>query len=114
MPETQIACVQMDVTIGDVAANRQKIIARIHEAASNNAQLIIFPECALTGYCFESLAEAAPFAEPIDGQSAQLIAAACHESSVYAVVGFIEQQGERYYNAAMVVGPTGVVGSYRK
>ena len=114
MPETQIACVQMDVTIGDVAANRQKIIARIHEAAGHNARLVIFPECALTGYCFESLAEAAPFAEPIDGQSAQLIAAACRESNVYAVIGFIEQQGERYYNAAMVVGPTGIVGSYRK
>jgi predicted amidohydrolase len=45
----------MDVEIGDVEANRARIIERIKEAARSNAQLIIFPECALTGYCFESL-----------------------------------------------------------
>jgi 5-aminopentanamidase len=114
MADTHIACVQMDVAIGNVAANRQQIIARIREAANHNAQLAIFPECALTGYCFDSLAEAMPFAEPLDGPSAQAITAACRETGVHAVVGFIERFGERYYNAAMVVGPAGVVGSYRK
>ena len=114
MTNTMIACVQMDVAIGNVTANRQQIIARIREAAAHNAQLAIFPECALTGYCFDSLAEAMPFAEPLDGPSAQAIAAACRDTGVHAVVGFIERLGERYYNAAMVVGPAGVVGSYRK
>jgi 5-aminopentanamidase len=114
MADTLIACVQMDVEIGNVAANRQKIATRLREAADHNAQLVIFPECALTGYCFDSLAEAAPFAEPLDGPSAQAIAAACREANLHAVVGFIEQFGERYYNAAMVVGPAGIIGSYRK
>jgi predicted amidohydrolase len=114
MADTHIACVQMDVAIGNVTVNRQQIIARIHEAAAHSAQLVIFPECALTGYCFDSLAEAASFAEPLDGPSAQAIAAACRETDLHAVVGFIERLGERYYNAAMVVGPAGVVGSYRK
>ena len=114
MADTRIACVQMDVAIGDVAANRQQIIERIREAAAHDAQLVIFPECALTGYCFDSLDEAAPFAEPLDGPSAQAIAAACREADVYAIAGFIERQGDRYYNGAMVVGPAGVVGSYRK
>src|SRR5512138_816439 len=114
MADINIACVQMDVAIGDVAQNRQQIVAHIREAVAHNAALVIFPECALTGYCFDSLAEAAPFAEPLDGPSAQAIAAACRETNAYAVVGFIEGQGERYYNAAMIVGPSGVVGSYRK
>ncbi|HKQ08630.1 MAG TPA: carbon-nitrogen hydrolase family protein [Blastocatellia bacterium] len=114
MADTRIACVQMDVAIGDVAANRQQITERLREAAAHDAQLVIFPECALTGYCFDSLDEAAPFAEPLDGPSAQAIAAACREADVHAIAGFIERQGERYYNAAMVVGPAGVVGSYRK
>src|SRR6185369_10101273 len=82
MADTHIACVQMDVAIGNVAANRQQIIARIREAANHNAQLAIFPECALTGYCFDSLAEAMPFAEPLDGPSAQAIAATCGETGV--------------------------------
>jgi len=114
MADTHIACVQMDVAIGNVAANRQQIIARIREAADHSAQLVIFPECALTGYCFDSLAEAAAFAEPLDGESAQAIAAACQETNLHTVVGFIERLGDRYYNAAMIIGPAGVVGSYRK
>jgi predicted amidohydrolase len=114
MADTRIACVQTDVAIGNVAVNLEQITRRIREAATQGAQLVIFPECALTGYCFESLAEAAPFAEPLDGPSAQAISAACRETGVHAVVGFIERQSDRYYNAAMVVGPAGVAGSYRK
>lgn len=114
MADTHIACVQMDVAMGNVEENRRQVVARIHEAAAHGAQLVIFPECALTGYCFDSLAEAAPFAEPLDGPSAQAIAEACRETNAYAVVGFIEHQGDAYYNAAMVVGPAGVVGGYRK
>src|SRR5205085_11487897 len=42
------------------------------------------------------------------------IAAACRDTGVHAVIGFIERLGDHYYNAAMVVGPAGVAGSYRK
>jgi predicted amidohydrolase len=104
----------MDVAIGEVDANRRKIVQRMHEAANHEAQLVIFPECALTGYCFNHLEEAAPFAEAIDGTSAEAIAKACSGTGAYAVVGFIEKDGSNYYNAAMIAGPTGIIGSYRK
>jgi predicted amidohydrolase len=104
----------MDVEIGNVGANLRKVSERIREAAGRGAQLVIFPECALTGYCFESLKEAAPFAEPVDGPSADSIAEACAETGSHAVVGFIEKDAPGFYNAAMLVGPTGLVGSYRK
>lgn len=104
----------MDVVIGDVEANRRTIVRRLGEAADGAAELVIFPECALTGYCFNSLDEAAPFAEPIDGPSSEAIAQACHQTGAYAVVGFIEKDGSSYYNAAMLIGPDGIVGSYRK
>jgi predicted amidohydrolase len=104
----------MDVEIGNVEANRRKVTERIREAAGRGARMVIFPECALTGYCFESLEEAAPFAESVEGPSANQIAKACHEAGGYAVVGFIENDGPAFYNSAMVVGPNGLVGSYRK
>ena len=104
----------MDVEIGNIAANRRRIIEQIGEAAGHGAQLVIFPECALTGYCFESLDELAPYGEPLDGPSAQDIARACRETGAYAVVGFIEKEGSAFYNAAMIVGPDAVVGGYRK
>lgn len=114
MGTTKIGCVQMDVAIGDVEANRGKIVERIRTAANGGAELVIFPECAVTGYCFSSLDEAAPFSEPIDGPSSEAIADACRETGAHAVVGFIEKDGSNLYNAAMLVGPNGVIGGYRK
>jgi predicted amidohydrolase len=114
MSKTTIACVQMDVDIGNVEANRRNIVKRIRIAAESAAQLVIFPECALTGYCFDSLEDAVPFAEQIDGPSSEAIAEACRETGAYSVAGFIEKEGPTFYNAAMMVGPNGVIGGYRK
>jgi len=114
MAKTNIACAQIDCRLGDPAANRSKIITSMRAAAERDAQFVMFPECALTGYAFESLAEATPFAERIDGPSSQALAEVCRETGAYAVVGFIETDGHNFYNAAMLVGPDGVVGSYRK
>ena len=114
MTKTNIACAQIDCVLGDVETNRDKIIASLRAAAERDARLVMFPECALTGYAFNSLAEAVPFAEKIDGPSAQALATVCEETNSYAVVGFIEADAGKYYNAAMLVGPAGVVGNYRK
>jgi 5-aminopentanamidase len=114
MTTTNIACAQIDCVLGDPRANREKIISSIRGAGERDAHLVIFPECALTGYAYNSLEEAVPFAEQIDGPSAEAIAAACHETGAYAIVGFIESAGGNFYNAAMLVGPDGVAGSYRK
>ena len=114
MAQTKVACVQMDVVIGDVNANRETILDRLRAATGSGAQLAIFPECALTGYCFESLEEASPFAERIDGPSSDAFAKACRDTGIHAVIGFIEKDGANYYNAAMVIGPSGVIGGYRK
>jgi predicted amidohydrolase len=114
MAKTNIACVQMDCSLAQPEANREKIIDRIRAAAERDAKLVIFPECALTGYAFESLAEAKPFAESLDGPSAEAIAKVCNQTGTYAVFGFIESDAENFYNSVMLVGPQGVVGTYRK
>jgi 5-aminopentanamidase len=114
MSKTKIACVQMDVEIGKVAANRNRIIEKIRQTAEQGAELVIFPECALTGYCFTTLEEAQPFAESLDGESASQLAETCRQTGIHTVVGFIEKDGTNYYNAAMLIAPDGIVGSYRK
>ena len=114
MGSTIVACAQIDCEIGKPEANRRKISARMREAAERSASLVIFPECALTGYSFDSLEEASVFAEPLDGPSSQEIASVCSETGVHAVAGFIEKDGGRFFNSAMIVGPDGVIGSYRK
>lgn len=114
MAKIKIACVQMDCLLGQPLANRDKIIDQTRAAAERDAKLVIFPECALTGYAFESLEEAVPFAERLDGASSEALANVCRETGVHAAAGFIESDGGKFYNSVMLVGPEGVVGSYRK
>jgi len=114
MPNTKIACVQIDCEIGNTKVNLEKIIERIYTSADAGARLVILPEAAITGYCFDSLAEAAQFAESLDGPSAHAISEVCLQTGAHAVVGFIEKDSDKYYNAAMIVGPDGMIGSYRK
>lgn len=113
-PVSRIAVVQMDVSLGDVPRNRDVILARVAAAAKLGASLVIFPECCLTGYCFDSLAEAEPHAESIPGPSTDAISEACRTRNVHAVIGMLEQDGPRIYNAAVLCGPDGVVARYRK
>ena len=110
----KIAGVQMDVVLGDVRGNIDRIIGRLRETARAGARLAVFPECAVTGYCFESLAEAREFAQPVPGPATEAISKACAELDVLAVFGMLERDGERIFNVAVLVGPNGVIGNYRK
>jgi predicted amidohydrolase len=114
MGKTNVACAQIDCVLGEPQTNLSKIISCLRSAAERDAKLVMFPECALTGYAYNSLAEAIPFAERIDGPASEAIAATCRETGTHAVAGFIERDGDKFYNAAMLVGPDGVIGSYRK
>jgi predicted amidohydrolase len=114
MSTTNIACAQIDCVLGDPKTNLDKITSTIRSAAERDAKLVMFPECALTGYAYNSLDEAIPFAEKIDGPASGAIAEVCQATGAYAVVGFIEADRDKFYNAAMLVGPDGIVGGYRK
>jgi len=76
--------------------------------------LTVFPECALAGYCYDSLDECRPYAEPVPGPSTRRLAATAKRLGVYVVFGLLEADGERVFNACALVGPDGVIGNYRK
>lgn len=113
-PTVKVAAVQMDCLLGEVAHNRTALLRRLREAASAGARLVVFPECVLTGYGFENRAEALACAEPIPGPSVQKLAAACAELGIWAAFGLLERDESRLFNACALVGPHGLVGSYRK
>jgi predicted amidohydrolase len=116
MPTWTIAGVQMDCRLADPAHNLSVIHAKLREAARRGARLVIFPECALPGYCFQSKVEAWEYAEPLPGPSTKVLADDCRELGVWAVVGLLERDEteRKLYNAAALVGPDGLVGTYRK
>jgi 5-aminopentanamidase len=111
---TRVAAVQMEPKLGEVAHNRTNILRRLREAAAVGAKLVVFPECALCGYGFASKSDAMEHAEPLPGPTSGKIAAACADLGTYTVFGMLERDGDRLFNACALVGPGGLVGSYRK
>jgi len=108
------AVAQIDPKLGQVERNLDTCLARVEEAAAAGADLVVLPECAIPGYMYDSLEEALPFAEEIPGPSVAALEGACRRLGVHAVCGMLERDGERLYNAAVLVGPGGLVASYRK
>ncbi len=108
------AAVQMDVRISAKEHNLDQIVRRMEQAAGAGAKLAVFPECALSGYCFTSAEEAAPVAEEVPGPSTEKILAATKKLDCTVVVGMLERAGDRIFNAAAVVTPQSILGTYRK
>jgi predicted amidohydrolase len=112
----KIAAVQMDCRFGDVASNLEHIRARLREAAERGAKLVIFPECALCGYCFDNKDEAWPHAQTLPGPASDTLATDCKRLGIWAIVGMLEAvpDAKQLFNAAALIGPNGLAGSYRK
>jgi predicted amidohydrolase len=56
----KVAADQTDPKIADKEKNLQEILSCLQNAAKEEANLVVFPECALTGYSFSSLEEVVP------------------------------------------------------
>lgn len=108
------AAVQTNPELGNLRKNCDHVIERLREAAAAGAGLVVFPECALTGYIFTSRDEARQHAETVPGPSIDRISSVCRALGVSAVVGMIETQDEHLFNAAVLVRPDGSRAVYRK
>jgi predicted amidohydrolase len=108
------AAVQFDCKLNDTAANLAAIRRLLHGAADRGANLIVFPELALTGYGFPTRTAVENVAQTIPGPATEAVAAVCRERNVFAVFGLIEKDGDKRFNAAAIVGPNGLLAGYRK
>ena len=112
--EFRVSAVQMDVRLGEKAANLERMDGFARQAAGEGAGLVVFPECVLAGYCFESREEGFEYAESIHGPAVESVTSICRELDLQVVFGLLESDGEKLYNALALVGPGGLLGSYRK
>ncbi len=110
----KIAGVQMDISLGEVEKNLGRILQYIKETRNAGAELTVFPECAVTGYCFENFEEAVKCAQPIPGPITNAVTDCCKELGGFVVLGMLELADDKIYNAAVLISSEGVVGSYRK
>lgn len=100
----RVAFAQMNTTVGAIAANTDLIIAKIAEARQAGAQLVLFPELAISGYPPMDLLDQPHFID-LNLQALQRIREAT--LGITAIVGFIDRnnsnQGKRLFNAAAVL-----------
>jgi predicted amidohydrolase len=109
-----VAVAQIDPKLAEKERNLDVCLARLDEAAAQGTELLVLPECAISGYMFESAEEALPYAEEIPGPSTEALEVACSRTGAHVVCGLLERDGDRLHNAAVLVGPDGLIGSYRK
>ncbi len=116
--EVTIACVNFDTDWGNKERNLERIKEFISVAAGKGANIILFPELALTGYANGPGAKMhKENAETIPGPSTNALAELTRKLGVYVIVGMPEKSRknpELFFNSAAIIGPEGVIGSYAK
>jgi predicted amidohydrolase len=110
----KVAVAQIEPKLAEKERNLEACLARLDAAAAEGAELLVLPECALPGYMFESAEEALPFAEEIPGPSTETLERESRRLGMHVVCGLLERDGDALRNSAVLVGPDGLVGTYRK
>src|SRR3989442_535929 len=111
----KIACVQMEPVVGEKERNVRRTLERVEQAAARGARLVVLPELCNSGYVFESRDEAFALAEEIpNGPTCQAWKDVARKHGLHLVAGIGERDGQALYNTAVVIGPSGHVGTFRK
>ncbi len=112
---TRIALAQFDARVGDVQGNLRRMEEYVERASGEGAQLVIFPELSLTGYMCRDLYY--ELAERVPGPTTHRMVDLAKRHNIYVIYGLVERSGASasvLYNTAVLVGPEGYVGKYRK
>ncbi|MCW3983725.1 MAG: carbon-nitrogen hydrolase family protein [Candidatus Bathyarchaeota archaeon] len=111
----KLALCQISSKREDKTANLQKIEELTLKAKGQGADLAVFPEMCLTGYVL--LDQVYELAEPIPGPSTKQVEALAKKTGMHIIFGMpelSEKTQATVYNTAVLVGPKGFVGKYRK
>ncbi len=108
----RIALAQVDTTVGDIDGNAELLAAWTARATEAGADVVVFPELAITGYPPEDLVLRASF---VDDNLAALDALASYTAGGCSiVVGFVDRTDRGIHNAAALIGDGSVVARYHK
>lgn len=109
----KIAFIQLAPVLGDVRATIQKIDQLLH--GCEIADILVLPELCNSGYNFVSHEQAYETSEEIENSIfIQFLEEKCSQLNLYLVSGFNERDKEVLYNSAVLIGPSGYIGRYRK
>lgn len=112
----KLACAQIHTELGQEERNLAKVLAALDEAAAAGANLVIFPEGANTGYCFDDRSHAHKLATPVPGPFTDALSDRAREKGIYLGIGIFEQgPDDAVYNESLLIDPQGqIIGKYQK
>jgi N-carbamoylputrescine amidase len=111
----QVAAVQTRARVGEKSMNNERALDAIDRACDDGAKLVVLPELGNSGYVFNSREEVAEAAESaFDGETVDGWLEMARSRQVYICGGLVEVEDGRFYNSAVLVGPDGFIGRYRK
>lgn len=97
---------------GEAEANVRYVVEKLSRV---DADLVVLPELFNTGYQFVSKLEVAQLSEEIpNGMTAQALMELCRNKNMYVAAGLAEKARQACFNSAILIGPEGLVGVYRK
>jgi 5-aminopentanamidase len=108
----KIGVYQNNPEFGQVEKN---VIQAVVELSAAEADVVVLPELFSTGYQFVSREEAFELAEEVPGgRTCGVFHDVAHLANMHLVFGIAERDGDRLFNSAVVMGPNGFIGRYRK
>ena len=103
---------QFSPEFGKPSHNLARVCA---ELSGVEADIVVLPELPFTGYYFDHREELRSVAEDIrESQTVESLFHLCRDNDFYLVTGFAERKKDKLYNSALLIGPSGLVSSYRK
>lgn len=103
---------QFEPVFGAVEKNLETVLSGLRNV---EADLVVLPELAFTGYLFEDRSELVPLAEdPAHSRTVDSLVRLCRDRNLFLVTGFAERSGDKVFNSALLIGPDGLVSTYRK
>src|SRR6266404_5791679 len=109
----RVALAQINVTVGDLEGNTQKILASMRQAHEAGAHIVCVPELALPGYPPEDLLLKPGFVAANLCKLDELVDASRDLLGLTSVIGFVDRDHD-IYNAAAIIHEGKLYGIYHK
>lgn len=108
----RVGYLQFDPIFAEVKRNLDRVAERL---SRETCDLMVLPELFASGYQFVSETEVRALAEPVpDGPTTQRLVEIARERNMHLAAGLPERGADGCYNSAVLVGPQGFIGLYRK
>lgn len=112
----KVAAVDFIPAWGDLEGNIRRLAQAAERVAAQGVDYAVFPETAISGYDFTEPAQLAPYVDTIPGRATAALLPVLKRTGLIMSVGIAERDAITgiFYNTAVLMGPEGIIGKYRK